>query len=331
MKKTLFIDCGMGVAGDMLASALLDLFPDRDAVLAELNALGIPGVRYELSRKQKCGITGSHITVYVGDQVEDEDLIGGGHGHDHGHDHDHHHNHEHDHDHHHDHEHDHDHDHHHDHEHDHDHEHPHDHEHDHDHDHHHDHDHDAGSFEHTHDGHAHTHSHAHYGMHDIEHIVWDLHLEKKVEENVLAVYQIIAGAESEVHGVPMNQIHFHEVGTMDAIADITAVCYLMNKLAPDLVVTSPIQVGCGEVRCAHGILPVPAPATARILKGIPIYSDGTRGEMATPTGAALVRYFSTRFGSLPLMAVSETGYGMGTKDFGKADCVRVLFGEEFKG
>ena len=101
----------------------------------------------------------------------------------------------------------------------------------------------------------------------------------------MAVYGLIAEAESHAHGVPVTQIHFHEVGAMDAIADITAVCMLMDRLAVDEVVVSPVHVGSGQVRCAHGILPVPAPATAYILKDVPIYGGGVRGELCTPTGA----------------------------------------------
>jgi hypothetical protein len=194
------------------------------------------------------------------------------------------------------------------------HEHSHSHDHDHDHDHHHDHD------------HAHTHHH-HSDMHEIEHIISDLHLPQKVQNDVLAVYGLIAEAESHAHGVPVTEIHFHEVGTMDAVADITAVCLLMNELSPDEVVVSPIHVGSGHVRCAHGILPVPAPATAYILKDVPIYGGGIKGELCTPTGAALLKHFATRFGDMPVMKTQAIGYGMGKKDFQTANCVRAMLGE----
>ncbi len=197
--------------------------------------------------------------------------------------------------------------------------------------HHHDHDH-----EHTHEhehGHDHEHGHAHHhsSMHDIEHIVGGhMKLPTSVALDVLAVYQEIAEAESLVHGVPVDQIHFHEVGSMDAIADISAVCLLMKKLAPDEVIVSPIHVGSGTVKCAHGILPVPAPATAQILKGIPTYSVDIDGELCTPTGAALLKHFATGFGKQPLMKTSAIGYGMGKKDFPRANCVRVMLGESFE-
>ena len=210
--------------------------------------------------------------------------------------------------------------------HDHCHEHHHDHEHEHEHEHHHDHDH-----EHEHHDHEHDHDHGHHhhtSLHDIEHIVYDhLKLPTEVALNVMAVYHEIAEAESHAHGKPVDQIHFHEVGTMDAVADIVAVCLLMYTLKPDEVVVSPIHVGSGQVKCAHGILPVPAPATAFILRDVPTYGGSIQGELCTPTGAALLKHFATRFGPQPLMRTSAIGYGMGKKDFPQANCVRALLGE----
>lgn len=141
------------------------------------------------------------------------------------------------------------------------------------------------------------------------------------------VYSLIAEAESHVHGVPVTEIHFHEVGTMDALADIAAVCLLMDEISPDEVVTSPIHVGSGYVKCAHGVLPVPAPATAYLLQDIPTYGGAIKGELCTPTGAALLRYFTDRFGERPVMRIRTIGYGMGTKDFPTANCVRAMIGE----
>ena len=164
-------------------------------------------------------------------------------------------------------------------------------------------------------------------MADIAHIVGHLDVPEKVKEDVLAVYGLIAQAESRAHGVPVEQIHFHEVGSLDAVADITAVCMLMAELAPEQVVVSPVHVGCGKVRCAHGVLPVPAPATAYILEDVPIYGGKIQGELCTPTGAALLKHFATRFGDMPVMRIRKVGYGMGKKDFEAANCVRVLWGE----
>lgn len=255
--KTLYLDCGMGAAGDMLTAALIELLPDPAAFTQELNALGIPGVEFTKEASVKCGITGTHMTVTW--EGEEEEA--------------------------------------------------------HDHEHHHDHDHDHG------------HSHHHSGLRDIEHIVGHLPVSRKVRDDVLAVYSLIAEAESAAHGVPVTEIHFHEVGTMDAIADVTAVCLLMERLQPDQVIVSPIHVGSGHVHCAHGILPVPAPATAFILKDAPIYGGRVHGELCTPTGAALLKHFATKFGDMPVMKTEAIGYGMGKKDFEMANCVRAMLGE----
>lgn len=267
--KTLYLDCSMGAAGDMLAAALLELLPDPDAFVAELNALAIPDVKFSRETSVKCGITGTHLQVTVHGEEE------GAHDHHHAHSHDHHH--------------------------------------DHAHAHHHD--------------HAHSHHH-HASLHDIEHIVrGHLSLPATVADNVMAVYRLIADAESKAHGKPVSEIHFHEVGTMDAIADITAVCLLMHRLAPDEIIVSPVHVGSGQVHCAHGILPVPAPATATILQDVPIYGGSIQGELCTPTGAALLKHFADSFGEMPVMRTSAIGYGMGKKDFPAANCVRALLGE----
>ena len=249
--RTLYIDCGMGAAGDMLAAALLELLPDPDGFVEEFNSLGLPGIRMEREESVKCGITGTHVSILVDGTEEGEE-------------------------------------------------------------------------HHHHDG---EHHHHHHGIGDIEHIVMHhLDLKPAVREDILAVFSLIAEAESHVHGMPVADIHFHEVGTMDAIADVAAVSMLMDRIHPDEVVVSPIRTGYGHVRCAHGILPVPAPATAYILSGLPVYSGDIEGELCTPTGAALLRHFATRFGQMPLMSVSAIGYGMGRKDFPAANCVRAMLG-----
>ncbi len=178
--------------------------------------------------------------------------------------------------------------------------------------------------EHSHDS---AHIHHHNGMHEIEHIIENLPISAKVKSHVLAVYSLIAEAESYVHDVPVTNVHFHEVGTMDAIADITAVCMLMDRLSPKEVIVSPVHVGSGYVQCAHGILPVPAPATAYILRDVPIYGGRIKSELCTPTGAALLKHFATKFGDMPVMKTEAIGYGMGKKDFPIANCIRALLGE----
>ena len=212
--------------------------------------------------------------------------------------------------------------------HEHEHGHPYEHGHSHEHSHEHEHEH---SHEHLHDhdgGHDHSHPHSHSSLPEIEQIVDHLELSAKVKKDILSVYRLIAEAESQVHGVPVPQIHFHEVGTMDAVADVTAVCLLIDVLAPDQILASPVHVGSGQVHCAHGILPVPAPATAQILKDVPIWSGRIRGELCTPTGAALLKHFVSRFCPMPQMSVSGIGYGMGKKDFEAANCVRAMLGKQ---
>lgn len=293
--KTLYLDCGMGAAGDMLTAALTELLPNPDEFVERLNMLSIPGVQFRKEKAVKCGITGTHISVLVDGTQESEEMYDLSHErehdqhHEHGHDHSHHHGSAHEHNH------------------------GHEDEHDHIHDHSHE--------------HSPAHEHHHSGVHDIEHIVSHLNLTSKVREDVLAVYNLIAEAESSVHGRPVTEIHFHEVGTMDAVADVTAVCMLMDEISPDEVIVSPVHVGSGQVKCAHGILPVPAPATAYILRGIPIYGGSIQGELCTPTGAALLKHFATRFDDMPVMKTQAIGYGMGKKDFPRANCVRVMLGE----
>lgn len=274
--KTLYLDCSMGAAGDMLTSALLELCSDSAEVVEQLNHIGLSGVTFQADQAVKCGITGTHMTVRVNGQVEGEHAHEHHHeGHHHGESHEEHHHEEHHHE------------------------------------------------EHHHEGHVHE----HHDMQSITKIVSHLALPDKVREDVLAVYQLIAQAESHVHGRPVTEIHFHEVGSLDAVADVAAVCLLIHNLAPERIVASPIHVGSGQVQCAHGILPVPAPATAWLLRGIPTYGGQIQGELCTPTGAALLKYFVQEFGSQPMMQVDKIGYGCGSKDFAMANCVRALLGE----
>lgn len=268
--KTLYLDCGMGAAGDMLSAALLELLSKEEqaAFLDEMNAAGIPGVVYKPEPMVKGGILGTHMTVTVHGVTEEELLE----------QHEHHHDHE---------------------------------------------DHEHG--DHAHDDHHEPHHH-HSGLHEIAHMVSGLNLSSKVKEDVMAVYQQIAEAESHAHGMPAEEVHFHEVGTADAVADVSFVSALIEKIHPDEIVASPVATGFGHVHTAHGILPVPAPATAYILQGVPSYSGRVEGELCTPTGAALLKHFAGRFGQRPVMTVEKIGYGMGCKDFEQANCLRAMLG-----
>lgn len=317
--KTLYIECAMGAAGDMLTAALLDLLSpeEQQAFLEQMNRL-LPGVQVKATPAQKCGVQGLHVQVLVNGEEEHSHDHGPVHPevhpapavHEHVHDCEHHHDHEHSH------EHDHEHDHHHEHNHDHhEHEHPHDHVHEHGHDHPHEHEH----------GHGHHH---HATMTWVEHTIQETSLPPEVKEQALQVYHAIAQAESAAHGCPVDQVHFHEVGALDAVADVTAVCLLMHMLAPEKIVVSPVHLGSGQVRCAHGILPVPAPATAYILQGVPAYTGSIRGELCTPTGAALLKTFAQSFGPMPVMVTEKVGIGVGSKDFEAANVLRVFWGTD---
>ena len=244
--KTLYIDCAMGCAGDMLTAALLELHPDRDGFIARMNdALGGKAV---LSAKpdRKCGVMGTHVTVLINGDEEGE---------------------------------------------------------------------------------PERHHHHHTSVAEITEFIDTVPLADEVKDNAKAVYTHIAEAESRVHGHPIENIHFHEVGSLDALADVLSVCELMHELAPDKVLASPVNVGSGFVKCAHGVLPVPAPATELILRGVPIYSGQIKSELCTTTGAALLKHFAEAFVPMPVLRVERAGCGTGKKNFETANVVRVLLGE----
>ena len=322
--RAIYLDLGMGAAGDMLTAALLELLApqERSAFVGELNHLGIPGVHTYAERVTRAGVVGTRVHVLVGGQEEggqagDHTHIGASHGdapglgYPHGHDHDRNHGQSFGDDD------------------------------DHGHIHEHEHGHGCGNAlddepEHAHEqslgddhghGHDHDHGHGHVHLADIERLLAGLSLPYRVREDALAVYASIAQAESNVHGEPVGLVHFHEVGALDAVADVVAVCLLMDRLGAEAVIASPIHVGSGTVKCAHGVMPVPAPATALLLQGLPIYGGQVQGELCTPTGAALLRRFVTSFGEMPVMRVAATGYGMGARDFGRLNCVRAFLGD----
>lgn len=170
------------------------------------------------------------------------------------------------------------------------------------------------------------HGHHHRGLGDIYAIIDGLNLSDKLKEQVREVYRLIAEAEAAVHGSDVHLVHFHELGAMDAVADISAACYLVDALGVSHITASPVCTGYGSVRAAHGIMPVPAPATARLLHGLPSYAGEIAGELCTPTGAALIRHFADSYGQMPAMTVQAEGYGLGKKDFGQLSCVRAMLG-----
>ena len=274
--RILYLDCGMGAAGDMLAGALVSLLSkeEQESFIKMINNIGVDGVKVSLSDDAKCGITGKHFKVEI-DGVEE-------HSHD-VHEHEHHHEHEQEHGHHHEH----------------------------------------GDGHNDNDNHGHHHHGTGPFPKELETVAEKLNCLNDIQK----VYELLAEAEAKVHGKDVSEIHFHEVGMKDALIDIASVVYLMNKLKVDKVVVSPVNVGFGKVKCAHGILPVPAPATAELVKGIPTYAGRFEGELLTPTGAALLKYYADEFSYQPLMNVIKCGYGTGNKNFESANVVKAVLGE----
>lgn len=195
----------------------------------------------------------------------------------------------------------------------HDRDHPHDHHHhDHDHDHHHDHN----------QNHDHDH-HDHRSLTTIKGLIERASFSDQVKKMSISMFQAIAEAEAKIHNTSLDQVHFHEVGAVDAIVDIVGTCILIEMLEIDEVIISPLHVGTGFVKCAHGKIPVPAPATLEILKGIPIYSKGIRSELVTPTGAAIAKVLGKSFEERPMMETLSIGYGLGTKDLEISNVLRA--------
>lgn len=243
--RTLYFECAMGAAGDMLMGALYELCPEKERFLADMNAL-LPGVRLEAEAVRRQGIAGTHMRVAVHGQEE------------------------------------------------------------------------------GHDRHHEHHHHEHHSLVDIEAMIDGFSLPQAVRESARSTYGLIAQAESEAHGVDVGEVHFHEVGALDAVVDVTGVCYLLHLLSPEAVCASTVTVGSGTIHTAHGLLPVPAPATARLLAGVPVTAGDIEAEMCTPTGAALLRTFARSFGPMPDGTVLGCGYGCGTKDFHRANCLRAF-------
>lgn len=320
--KTLYLECKMGCAGDMLMGALSELV-DQESFVKQMNSLGLEGIHFSAIPSNKCGILGTHMQLlidgqeeksmevheacfqYLIEKVDDhaiEHIL--------------------------------------------------------------DHieeidgisqvkyDNSILSFVYDHDhvdvvenqirniitshypnaiiqNHGHEHHVHHHGMNmkEISSLIDGLSISQKVKDDAKAVYQIIAQAESKVHGMNITNIHFHEVGTKDAIADVIGNCILFEMINADRILASSVALGNGMVKCAHGILPVPTPATALILQGISTYAGNMQGELCTPTGAALLKYFVDSFETQPTMSCEKIGYGMGNKDFPAANCVRAFLGE----
>lgn len=161
---------------------------------------------------------------------------------------------------------------------------------------------------------------------DIKEMLQGSSLSDKTKVTAMNIFQELAIAEGKVHGVPVEEVHFHEIGAVDSIIDITGTALAIEYLGIDEVVCSPIPTGSGQIMCNHGLLPIPAPATAELLKGIPLSSVDVKGELTTPTGAALAVTLAKSFGPIPEMTVNSIGYGFGSKDYGIPNFLRVFIG-----
>ncbi|HLI33516.1 MAG TPA: nickel pincer cofactor biosynthesis protein LarC [Terriglobia bacterium] len=165
-------------------------------------------------------------------------------------------------------------------------------------------------------------------LHHIESLIEPSKLSPSVKERTLAIFRRLAEVEGKLHGKPPTAVHFHEVGAMDAILDIAGVCAGLERLGISELICSPLNVGSGRVQAAHGTLPVPAPATAELLRGLPVYSTGIEAELVTPTGAAIVSTLATHFGPMPPFRIESIGYGAGTHDFkGHPNLARLFIGK----
>lgn len=169
---------------------------------------------------------------------------------------------------------------------------------------------------------------SHRHLPHIEKMIGKAELSDRARQHAIAVFRRLGEAEAQVHGTPIEKVHFHEVGAADSIADIVGACVAFDELEIDAIICSPVNVGSGTVNTEHGVMPVPTPATALLLKNAPVYARGPAMELATPTGAAVAVTLARSFGVLPPMKIARTGYGAGSRDFHEhANVLRVIIGE----
>lgn len=307
--RILYLECRSGISGDMTVAALLDLGADEEKLQASLASLPLDGYKTRISRVKKSGLDACDFEVLLDEEYENHDhdmayLHGDMHTQNHmehahdGHDHD---GHMHD-----------------------DHGHGHDHDgHMHD-DHGHGHDHDG----HTHDGHEHHAHHIHRGLPQIRQIIEAGSLTEGAKRLALRVFDILADAEAKAHGVPREEVHFHEVGAVDSIVDIVAAAVCLDDLSPERVIVSSLSEGTGTVRCQHGVLPIPVPAVANIAAAyrLPIQNTTVRGELVTPTGAALAAAVMQEHNTLPEhYTIERIGVGAGKRSYDTAGILRAMW------
>lgn len=298
-EKWLYLECYSGISGDMTVGALLDLGASEERLKQALASLGVDGYHLHFGRTKKCGIDAFDFDVHL----EEE---GHSHGHEHSHEYEHNHEHEYSHEH----------------EHDHEHEHSHEHSHEHEHEHSHEHEH-----EHSHEHeHGHDHAHVHRNITDIFTIIDRLQEEESVKALAKQMFTIVAEAESKAHGIPLQEVHFHEVGAIDSIVDIIGASVCFADLGVTQVVVSPLAEGTGYVRCQHGVMPVPVPATANIAAacGLKLKLTDNDGEMVTPTGAAIAAALRTEEKLPEHYYIEKIGLGAGKKEFKNANILRAM-------
>ena len=333
MSKTLYLECNAGISGDMTVAALLDLGTDQDVLKAALASLKISGFTASVRRVQKCGLDMCDFLVELDEEHENHDhdmeyLHGQAHNHDHGHCHMHEHGHSHEHacchesaselvaEHKHCHK--------HKHEHEHDHEHCHEHHHDHEHKHCHEHEHEHGQ--------AHQHRHEHRSLPEILDIIANAAITERAKKLAERIFRIIAEAEAKAHGLPPEAVHFHEVGAVDSIVDIVAAAVCLDNLDVGQVIIPTLCEGQGSVRCQHGLLPIPVPATANIIEkyGLPLQLTEVQGELVTPTGAAIAAAVASSCRLPERFRVLRTGLGAGKRQYSRPSILRAMLIESLE-
>ncbi|HKF20073.1 MAG TPA: nickel pincer cofactor biosynthesis protein LarC [Candidatus Angelobacter sp.] len=283
-----YLECFSGISGDMFLGALVDSGVSPELLKRTVEALGVEA-HLEISRVDRSGISATKVDVIVAGEKELPREEFWEKQAKHGH------NHAQDHQHHH---------------HSHEHKHPHEHGH-----------------EQKHE-HSHEHGHPHRGLNEIREIIGKAAISESAKARAVRIFEALGAAEAKVHNTAVENIHFHEVGAVDAIVDIVCAAVGAETLGVDQWVCSPLNVGGGTVECAHGTFPIPAPATLELLKNAPVYSGEIQKELVTPTGAAIVSVVASRFAPFPRMKIDKAGYGAGARDFkGHPNVLRLTVGE----
>ena len=304
--KSLYLECNAGISGDMLVAALMDLGADKDALAKALDSIPAKGFSYNISRVSKAGVDCCDFDVILDAEHENHDhdmafLHGSEVAHEHEHCHEHHH------------------------EHTHEHEHEHHHEHEHEHEHHHEHEH-----EHEHAPHEHHHKHEHRGLKEVVAIINATQMTDAARALALKIFDIIAEAEGKAHAVAKEDVHFHEVGAIDSIVDIVAIAVCADSLGVKSVIVPELCEGRGTVRCQHGVLPVPVPATANIMQrfGFNVRLLPVQGEFVTPTGAAAAAALKTSDELPEQFKILAIGLGAGKRSYERPSILRTLLIED---